>query len=238
MFEDSHIPLNKWFYATYVFLSHKKGISSIQLAKDIGVTQKTAWFMLGRIRHNMKDKIQVEFGNLTQIDETYIGGRNKGRVKHNRGRSLKTKIPVVGLVCNGKVRTFVVPNTKAAILKPLVRTLVEKGSTIITDGYYSYKGLCQDYDHKIVDHGSREYVRDSFHTNTIEGFWSHLKRGIEGVYHWVSKKYLMDYCGEFDFRYNTRTFDDMTRFVMFIESAYKRLKYGELTYPRYAWLWE
>ena len=106
------------------------------------------------------------------------------------------------------------------------------------DGYYSYKGLCQDYDHKIVDHGSREYVRDSFHTNTIEGFWSHLKRGIEGVYHWVSKKYLMDYCGEFDFRYNTRTFDDMTRFVMFIESAYKRLKYGELTYPRYAWLWE
>ena len=238
MFEGSHIPLDQWFYAIFIFTSHKKGISSIQLAKDIGVTQKTAWFMLGRIRYNMKDKVSVQFDDFTQIDETYIGGRNKGRVKHNRGRSLKTKVPVVGLVCNGVARSFVVPNTKAAVLKPLVKTLVKKGSTIITDGYCSYKGLWRDYDHKIVDHGRGEDVKDSFHTNTIEGFWSHLKRGIEGVYHWVSKKYLADYCGEFDFRYNTRTLDETTRFVMFIESAYKRLKYGELTYPRYAWLWE
>lgn len=113
MFEGSHIPLDQWFYAIFIFTSHKKGISSIQLAKDIGVTQKTAWFMLGRIRYNMKDKVSVQFDDFTQIDETYIGGRNKGRVKHNRGRSLKTKVPVVGLVCNGVARSFVVPNTKA-----------------------------------------------------------------------------------------------------------------------------
>lgn len=228
MFEGSHIPLDKWFYVIYHFLSHKKGISSTQFARDMGITQKTAWFMLGRIRHNMKNKVCVRFDDLTQIDETYVGGRNKGRVKHNQGRSLKTKIPVVGLLSNGMARTFVVPNTKGEILRPLVRALVRKGSTIITDGWGGYKGLSKDYIHKVVDHGSGEYVRDSFHTNTIEGFWSLFKRGIFGIYHKVTPKHLEDYCGEFDFRYNTRTFDDMTRFVMFIESAYKRLKYATL----------
>lgn len=187
MFEGSHLPLNKWFYTIYVFTSHKKGTSSIQLTNDIGVTQKTAWLISERIRHNMKDKMQVEFGNLAQIDETYISGRNKSRVKHNRSRSLKTKIPVVGLVRNGMVRTFAGSNNKTLIIKSLVRTLTEKDSSIVTDGYYSYKGLCQNYDHRVEDHGSGEYVRDSFHTNTIGGFWSHLKRGIEGVYHWDSK---------------------------------------------------
>lgn len=231
MFEGSNVPLDKWFGAIYIFLSHKKGISSTQLAKDIGVTQKTAWFILGRIRRNLKDKVGVQFDDMTQIDETYVGGKNKGRVKHNRGRSLKTKIPVVGFISDGMVRTFVVPNTKAEILKPLVRALVKKGSTIITDGYCSYKGLSKEYIHKIVDHGSGEYVRDSFHTNTIEGFWSQFKRGIIGIYHRVSHKHLDEYCAEFDFRYNTRTMSDMMRFLMFIISAYRRVRYGELTYP-------
>ena len=98
MFEGSHVSLKKWFYALYIFLAHKKGIGSIQLSKDIDVTQKTAWFMLERIRHNLKDKLVVQFNDMTQVDETYVGGKNKGRVKNAQGRSLKVKTPVVGLL--------------------------------------------------------------------------------------------------------------------------------------------
>ena len=228
MFENSHISLRKWFLAIYMFLSHKKGVSSMQLARDLGVTQKTAWFILGRIRYNMKDKMRAIFGDMTQIDETYVGGRNKGRVKHNQGRSIKTKTPVVGLVSSGKAYTVVVPNTSGWILKPIVRAMVKTGSTIITDGWGGYKGLARDYRHEVVDHGSGEYVRGKFHTNTIEGYWSQLKRGIFGIYHKVSPKHLPRYCGEFDFRYNTRNIDDFTRFKMFIISTYKRLRYSDL----------
>ncbi len=235
MFEGSKIPLNNWFYAIYVFISHKKGISSHQLAEDIKVTQKTAWFMLERIRHNMKGMIKVNFGDETQIDETYVGGRNKGRVKNNQGRSLKTKVPVMGLISNGMARTFVVPNTKGTILKPIVKLFVKKGTTIVTDGWGGYKGLSKDYTHKVVDHGSGEYVRDSFHTNTIEGFWSQLKRGIFGIYHHISPKHLNNYCAEFEFRYNARNIDTHTRFLMFIISAYKRIHYKTIIRPRFAW---
>lgn len=134
MFEGSHIPLRKWFYAIYIFLSHKKGISSTQLAKDIGVTQKTAWFMLERIRHELHGKFVTLFEDMTQVDETYVGGKNKGRVKNNQGRSLKTKTPVVGLLSNGKVQTFVTSNTSGKILKAIIYNLVKPGSTVITDG--------------------------------------------------------------------------------------------------------
>ena len=161
MFEGSHIPLNKWFYAIYVFTSHKKGISSIQLAKDIGVTQKTAWFILGRIRHNMKDKMGVVFEDMTQIDETYVGGKTKGRVKHNQGRSLKTKTPVVGLLSNGMAQTCVVPNTRGEILKPLVRILLEKVLRLLPMDGVDITGYREAISIGVVDHGSGEYVRDS-----------------------------------------------------------------------------
>lgn len=228
MFERSHIPLGKWFYAIYIFLSHKKGISSVQLAKDIDVTQKTAWFMLNQIRHNVKDKMVVQFNDMTQIDETYVGGKNKRRVKGTQGRSLKKKKPVVGLVSNGMVKPVVVPNTRGEILKAIIRYLVKKGSTIVTDGWCGYKGLSKEYIHKVVEHSTGEYVKDGFHTNSIEGFWSHLKRGILGIYHSVSPQHLEKYCDEFAFRYNTRRIDDMIRFTMFISNTYKRITYKEL----------
>lgn len=209
MFEGSHVPLRKWFYAIYIFLSHKKGISSTQLAKDIGVTQKTAWFMLERIRHELHGKFVTLFENMTQVDETYVGGKNKGRVKNNQGRSLKTKTPVVGLLSDGKVQTFVTPNTSGKILKAIIYNLIKPGSTVITDGWKGYKGISKEYEHKVVEHSTGEYVKDGFHTNSIEGFWSHLKRGIMGIYHKVSPKHLFRYCDEFAFRYNTRAFTDV-----------------------------
>lgn len=235
MFEGSNVPLVKWFYAIYIFLSHKKGISSVQLSKDIGVTQKTAWFMLNRIRHNCKGKIPIDFDGETQIDETYVGGKNKNRVKKNQGRSLKTKTPVVGLISNGKAYTIVVPNTGGKVLKTIVRTLVKQGSTIVTDGWKGYNGLSSEYIHKVIEHSNGVYVKDGFHTNSIEGFWSHLKRGIIGVYHLVSPKHLSKYCDEFEFRYNTRDMSDGLRFTMFIATSYKRLKYKDLVKFEYAW---
>ena len=190
MFHGSHIPLQKWFYAIYIFISHKKGISSIQLAKDINVTQKSAWFMLNRIRYNMYDRMKPAFEDMTQVDETYVGGRNKGRIKGAQGRSLKTKVPVVGLLSDGMVKTIVVPNTDRIHLQTIIDVYVRKDSTVITDGWQGYSNVKREYNHKVVDHGKYEYVKDGFHTNSIEGYWAHLKRGIKGIYHKVSKKHL------------------------------------------------
>ncbi len=138
------------------------------------------------------------------------------------------KVPVVGLLSDGKVQTFVTPNISGKVLKAIIYNLVKEGTTIISDGWKGYVGLSAKYDHKVVDHGTGEYVRDGFHTNSIEGFWSHLKRGIMGIYHKVSKKHLFRYCDEFAFRYNTRNFSDEERFSLFIMSTYKRIRYHDL----------
>ena len=231
MFEGSNLPLKKWLLAIYLFLSHKKGISSVQLSKDIKVTQKTAWFMLSRIRHNLKSKSKPKFDDLTQVDETYVGGKNRkgrGKKKKTQGRSLKIKVPVFGAISNGKVYTEVIRNAKGWTLKSIIYELVEKGTTIVSDGWQGYKGLANDYIHEIVDHSHGEYVKNGFHTNSIEGFWSQLKRGILGIYHLVTPKHLAKYCYEFAFRYNTRDISDGERFIRFINFADKRLRYCEL----------
>jgi len=227
MFEGSHIPLKKWFLALYLFLSHKKGISSMQLHKDIHVTQKTAWFMLNRIRHNFKDKIWIDFDSETQIDETYVGGKNKRR-KGTQGRSILTKVPVMGLLSEGKVYTEVIPNASGAVLKGIIYSLIREGSTIVTDGWKGYHGLSRDFVHKVVPHNLGVYVEDGYHTNSIEGFWSQLKRGIIGIYHVVSPKHLSKYCEEFAYRYNTRSISDGERFNRFINQADDRLRYYDL----------
>ncbi|QYJ67677.1 IS1595 family transposase [Flavobacterium litorale] len=225
MFEGSHIPLRKWFLAIYLFLSHKKGISSIQLHKDIGVTQKTAWFMLHRIRCNCEDKIEVNFDTETQIDETYVGGKARG--KRAQGRSL-IKTPVMGLLSNGKVKTIVIPNASAWTLKTVIYHLVKFGSTIVTDGWKGYQGLHKSYNHKVIRHNQGIYVEDGYHTNSIEGFWSHLKRGIIGVYHLVSRKHLHKYCEEFTYRYNTREMSDGERFTKFVSESNNKITYRQI----------
>ena len=133
MFEGSNVPLDKWFYAIYMFLSHKKGISRLQLSRDIEVTQKTAWFMLNRIRHNLMREGIGNHAGIVQVDETYIGGRNKGRFKFNRGRSMKQKIPVVGILSDDKVHAYVGSNTRAGTLEFIINGLIDNDSLIVTD---------------------------------------------------------------------------------------------------------
>ena len=227
MFEGSNLPLKKWFYAIYLFLSHKRGISSCQLAKDIGVTQKTAWFMLHRIRHNVRDD-DADFNDMTQVDETYVGGKTK-RNRGGQGRSTKQKTPVMGLLSDGKVYARVIKNASSKVLLGIIDELVRKGSTVITDKWKWYNKVKERYIHEVVEHNLKEYVNvDGFHTNSIEGFWSQLKRGIIGIYFLVSPKHLQNYCKEFVFRYNTRKQSDADRFNEFLGSFTERLYYGEL----------
>lgn len=233
MFEGSNVPLKDWFYAIYQFLSRKKGISSLQLARDIGITQKTAWFMLHRIRHNLNETesfLTNQFDDVVQVDETYIGGKSKGRFKFNRGRSTKQKIPVVGLLDDSRVYTLVVPDTGSKTLMTIIQGLVKKGTTVVTDEWPAYNKVSIEYVHEVVTHGTKQYVnKNGFHTNGIEGFWSHLKRGLKGIYHSVRPKHLQSYCDEFAYRYNTRTMTDTERFVHFLTKHTERLKYNELT---------
>jgi transposase-like protein len=235
MFEGSHIPLRKWFIAIYIFSSHKKGISSHQLASDLGVTQKTAWFMLGRIRNAFKLKTDTTMSGTVQADETYVGGKNKIRhkdkkVENSQGRSVKNKTPVFGVVeADGMVHTTVVCDTKASTLKPLIEKMVEDGSIVVTDEWSAYYGLSNNYDHKVINHKANEYCKDGFHTNGIENFWSLLKRGIYGIYHQVSAKHLHRYCDEFSYRYNSRKITTGERFTFsLVNATTSKLTYKEL----------
>ena len=167
---------------------------------------------------------------IVQADETYIGGKNKGRIWQNQGRSLKQKIPVAGLLTDDKVYPVVVPDTSSKTLQLIIYALVRAGSTIVTDGWEGYYGLSNHYTHKIIEHSRGIYAKDGYHTNGIEGFWSHLKRGLKGIYHTVSYKHLQKYCNEFAYRYNTRKLSDMQRFMQFITAHVERLKYADLTY--------
>ena len=233
IFEGSHIKLRKWFIAIYIFTSHKKGISSLQLHRDLGITQKTAWFMLGRLRNTFNITPKVQFTGTTQADETFVGGKNKNRhankkVENSQGRSSKDKTPIFGLVNDGTVTTRVVRNTKSETLKPIINEMVEAGSIIVTDEWTGYIGLSNNYQHGILKHNSNQFVNNSFHTNSIEGFWPLLKRGIFGIYHSASPKHLSTYCNEFSYRYNTRKITDGERFSMTLANYSERLKYKDL----------
>ncbi|MDH1883172.1 IS1595 family transposase [Empedobacter sp. GD03797] len=232
MFESTHIPLRKWFMAIYLFASNKKGISSIQLHKFINVTQKTAWFMLSRIRYNFAQDTDFMFDTDTQADETYVGGKTRNKrykqVANTQGRSLKTKKPVFGMISEGSVYTRVIPNAKGSTLKDIIHNHVAEGSTLITDGWKGYKGLNDYYKHEVIEHNKGIYTKGKYHTNSIECFWSQLKRGIIGIYHYVSFKHLEGYCNEFTFRYNTRTLSDGERFNEVLKIIGRRLKYKDL----------
>ena len=233
MFEGSHIKLRKWFIAIYIFTSHKKGISSLQLHRDLGVTQKTAWFMLGRLRNSFKQRHGSKLKGVTEADETFVGGKNKNRhynkkIEESQGRSVKDKTPVFGMVNKGMVNTHVVEDTKSKTLRPIIEDMVESGSILVTDEWSGYTGLKKDYQHEVIKHNKNEFVSNSFHTNSVEGFWSLLKRGIFGIYHSASAKYLSKYTDEFSYRYNIRKINDGDRFTMSLGNATERLRYKEL----------
>jgi len=236
IFENSPISLQKWFVAIYIITSHKKGISSCQLARDISVTQGTAWFMLQRIRFALETKTIATptMNTIVEADETYIGGKNKNKhfdkkVKESQGRSTKSKTPVFGLVeRNGRLVAMKVSDTQKKTIQPIIDAHVEQGSKIMTDEWKAYKGLNNRFEHSVVRHSNGIYVLGDAHTNTIEGFWSLLKRGVVGIYHQISVKHLDRYIDEFEFRYNTRSQTETERFENTLYLCGKRLTYNEL----------
>jgi transposase-like protein len=235
IFEDSKISLKKWFAAIYLVTSHKKGISSLQLSKDVGVTQKTAWFMLHRIRkalglHQSDDKLD----GICEADETYIGGQEKNKhwnkkVKGTQGRSLKTKTIVAGVIeRGGELRAKKLESTNVATLGKFISDNVAEGSRVNTDEWLGYRKLHKMFDHRVVNHKSHQYVDGDVHTNTLEGFWALFKRGIRGVYHLMSAKHMQKYVDEFVFRYNTRDLSEYHRFNTMLDRVNVRLKYCDL----------
>ena len=202
IFEKSVTPLKLWFYAIFLMSATRCGISAKQIQRETGVTYKTAWRMFKQIRTLLcEDDSKKKYGEI-EVDETYIGGRQRGAVGRGVG-----KTPVLGIVQRkGAVSAMQVKDCTIKTIYPLVRDHVDKSySTVYTDEFTSYNKLTrQGYKHIRVNHAAREYVRGLAHTNTIEGFWSLLKRGINGVYHSVSDKYLQSYINEYGFRYNHR----------------------------------
>ncbi|WP_298756407.1 IS1595 family transposase [uncultured Psychroserpens sp.] len=234
IFHDSKLSLRKWFVAIYLVTSHKKGISSHQLSRDLKISQKSAWFVLQRIRETYKPS-EEKFTDEVEVDEAWVGGRESNKhyhkkVKHNKGRSLKTKIPVLGIIQrNGKVFAIPVKDTKTATIVPIMVDRVVEGSKLYTDEYRPYKFLANYYEHSFIKHKASQYVDGNVHTNSIENFWSHLKRGINGIYHHVSKKHLHKYVNEYTFRFNNRNLSEGSKFDIAIANGVnKRLDYKTL----------
>ena len=218
IFEGSKVSLQKWFVAIYLITTEPKGISSICLAKHLHVTQKTAWYMNQRIREAFNIALEEKLDGEVELDETFVGGKNKNRhknkrVKNSQGRSFKDKVPVMGMLQRGgKLVCEVVRNTSyKSLTVPILRN-VKRTATIYSDEWQGYKTIHKLYKHYIVDHGHGQYVYGNAYTNNIEGFWSILKRGLTGIYNHTSKKHLQRYVNEFCFRYNYRNLDGKDRF--------------------------
>jgi len=232
IFHDSKIPLRKWFAAIWLITSHKKGIASTQLAKDIAVTQKTAWFMLHRLRHAAETKsFQAPLDGDVEVDETYVGGKAKNMHAKDRktGNQYRNKATVIGVLQrDGELRAEHLPSSTKTNIQNTVRENVSTEARLITDRAQQYKSLSGEYNHQSVNHTIGEYVRGDVHTNSIEGVWSLFKKQINGTHHWVSKKHLQAYVNEMTWRYNRRNQDEGERVNNLLKYVEGRLTYAEL----------
>ncbi|HRJ87094.1 MAG TPA: IS1595 family transposase [Pyrinomonadaceae bacterium] len=242
IFEDSAIKLDKWLVAIWLIANAKNGISSYELHRAIGITQKSAWFVLHRIRTAMQVGSIEKLSGTVEADETYIGGsaKNMHKAKRERfkmkGGRRDHKTAVLGMVeRKGRVRAKVIKNNRGGTLVPLVRENVAEGSELYTDQWEAYELLASDYIHEAVNH-SIEYVRGNIHTNSIENFWSLMKRTIRGTYVSVAPEHLQKYVEEQSFRYNERKGNDQLRFIGVLRSiSGKRLTYEQLIGYQISW---
>lgn len=237
IFEDSPLGLDKWLTAVWMITNCKNGVSSYEIHRAIGVTQKTAWFMLHRVRLAMQTgSFLKQMSGHVEVDETFIGGRASNMHRSVKARRLKGatgyegKMAVMGLLeRHGEVRTVVIPNTKRKHLRGAINVHVEPGSIVYSDAFRSYNDLNTDYIHNVINHAEK-YVDGHIHTNGIENFWSLLKRSIRGTYVSVEPFHLFRYLDEQTFRFNSRHGNDGERFERVTgKVAGKRLTYKELT---------
>lgn len=234
IFEDSHIPLRKWLMAYALICSAKKGISALQLQRELELgSYRSAWYMAMRVRESMKrEPLASLLSGTVEVDETYIGGKPRPGTdtKGKSGRGTK-KTPVVALVeRNGRVRARKIDRVDGATLKGAIRENVDRKSRIMTDEWRSYRGIGKEFDggHEMVLHSAGEYARDDVNTNTVESFFALLKRGVIGSFHHISKEHLDRYCDEFSFRWDFRSVTDAERTEVAIKRGEgRRLYYKE-----------
>ncbi len=242
IFEDSPIPLSKWLPAMWMLVNCKNGVSSYEMARDLGVTQKTAWFMMHRLRLAIHTKSFNKFGGSVEVDETFIGGKARNmhiakrkRMGMSQGHSMAGKVAVMGLLerhperGQSRVRVAVVEGRRKGHLQPVVHANVEAGTTVHSDAHFSYQGLASTYAHNVIDH-AEAYVDGEVHTNGLENFWSLLKRALKGTYVSVEPFHLFRYLDEQVYRFNRRKGTDSSRFLAAAASVFgKRLTYADLT---------
>jgi transposase-like protein len=235
IFERSHVPLNKWLAAMYLLLTSRKGVSSMQLAKEIGIRQASAWFLLHRLREACGSDLSMLSG-IVEVDEVFFGGKeqNKHMSKRMHGdRGIPNKMAVVGMrERGGRTRAIPVEGVGAISLQKTVRQNVEAGSEVHTDEYPAYKGLKGDFTHKTVHHRTQVYVKNGVTTNSVESVFAVMRRGLHGVYHHASAKHIGRYVNEFTFRLNEGNVERHTldRLNSFVEAAAgRRITYKDLT---------
>jgi transposase-like protein len=234
IFEDTKLPLRKWFIAIWMITSHTKGIASTQLAKDLKITQKSAWFMLHRLRHAARTKsFNSPLDGFVEADETYIEGKEKNKHADKRtpgSQGGANEVAVVGIMeRDGELRAKAVPDTKAKTLWAELDANVAAGSTVLTDEHRGYTGIGRKFHHHTVNDSIGEYVRDHFiHTNGMENAWSLFKRKVFGIHHWVSGEHLDRYLAEFTFRHNRPSMGEGSRVNALLERAEGWLTYKAL----------